>query len=406
MPDALPSDTWCPAPWSACVVNSDGSTAVCPIGPRVDLDADGRLDAAQVDRIKSSMLRGERLRECEKCWFHERNGIRSLRQGYLDIWSGKIEPGRAADPSYDPRFYFDLSLGNKCNQRCRICNPGNSTGWFRDAERLDHMPWTHVSGPREVRSADGMIDGVMAMMDASPLPLEIELKGGEPLYLDETRSLLSAMIDRGLHERTEVLKVLTNGTVTDDVMLSLIGSFPAIDLGISVDAVGDLHSYTRGGPPWEDCLRGWHRLAGLPNIRHLGIANTIYIYNVFDQVRLYEWANAEFGITKRMSNAVLAKPLYLNVKVMPDALRRLAVDSLSSHPMRGRLDGLVSVLEQDVTDEDVLPRWSRKSHTSIGEISIRLSRLRGKFRDFTNALDGMRGQRLLDLVPELHPMML
>lgn len=400
------NDSWCPAPWTGCVVNSDGSTAVCPIGPRVALDAAGRFDGERLGEIKSAMLRGERLRDCEKCWVQERDGAKSLRRSYLDILEGKIDPGLCADPAYDPRFYFDLSLSNRCNQRCRICGPSNSTGWFKDAENLEHLPWTHVSGQRRVRSAGELMPVVLGMMAASPQPLDLELKGGEPLYLPEVRELLSGMISRGLNERTSVLKVLTNGTVTDPEILEMLKAFPAVDISISVDATGRLHEYTRGtGVSWDECRRSWQRLAGLPNLNTLSIANTIYIYNIFDQLRLYEWANRDLGITRDMSHAMLTRPLYLNVKIMPDGLRERAVAMLDDHPMRRKLDGVVGMLTSGVDDADVMPSWSRKQSVSAAEVSLRISRLRGKFRDFTNALDDLRGEYLLDLVPELAPMM-
>lgn len=406
MPNGLPSESWCPAPWCGYVVNNDGTTAVCPIGPKVDVGMDGRLDRSQLDAIRVSMLRGDRLPACDKCWFHERSGAKSLRQAYIEIWKDKLDMSKVSNLGYDPRFYFDISMSNKCNQKCRICGPSNSTGWFKDAERLDALPWTHVAGERTIRNSGFMIDGMLMMMARSPLPLEIELKGGEPLYLAETRELLQRMVGQGLNDRTHVLKVLTNGTVTDDAVLELLGRFPRIDVSISVDAVGKLHSYTRSPTmSWDDCRRSWTRLAGLPNIRHLGIANTVYIYNVFDQSRLAEWARSEFGITDRMSNAILSKPSYLNIKIMPDDLKAAALEALGSHPMRSSMDGIAALLTEDVTERDVLPKNSRKQTASAMEVTLRLMRLRERFRSFTEALDGIRGERITDLVPELSAMM-
>jgi hypothetical protein len=170
--------------------------------------------------------------------------------------------------------------------------------------------------------------------------------------------------------------------------------------------VGDLHSDTRSPTmSWDDCRRSWNRLASLGNIRHLGIANTIYIYNIFDQVRLSEWARSEFGVTDRMSNAILSKPSYLNIKIMPDELKSAALDVLASHPMRGRMDGVANLLTEDVTEQDVLPKNSKKRTASTMEVALRLMRLREKFRLFTDHLDGIRGERLVDLVPELAAMM-
>ena len=60
---------------------------------------------------------------CIDCKTAEENNVRSRRQ-YLEKQGKKFT-------SQDIKI-FDINLGNFCNLRCRMCNPGNSTGWFQE----------------------------------------------------------------------------------------------------------------------------------------------------------------------------------------------------------------------------------------------------------------------------------
>jgi len=314
---------------------------------------------------------------CEKCYATEASGHQSLRMIYNELMPA--EPSSDTDVSW-----FDLSLGNKCNQACRICGPHNSTGWLADMDGLRDLEWAHVNRVRVTRPVvDGLdkIGEIISLMDASPPGFTIELKGGEPLYMDANRRLLSMMVERGLHRRTGQLRIMTNGTVADAELVSLLSRFDDINLAISIDAVGGLHCYTRGlNVPWDECLRRWDRLRRMPNVRGLRIANTIYAYNAFGMGRLAEWKDSELGTDVPMANAVLHRPDYLGLSVLTPGMRRAAmVDLPDDHP--------------------ALPHLSRQEDGSE-------PRLRERFRLFTGRLDAIRGESLVDLVPELAPLMM
>lgn len=372
-------DTYCAAPWAVHTVNANGTVGVCCVnhhvvaGNRSDL-----MSGAAMAAMKSDMLSGRQARGCEKCYATEASGGVSLRH----IYNQELERSGNGRTDADT-LWFDLSMGNKCNQRCRICGPHNSTGWLRELRDLEDLEWAHVNTAPHASAHvdnDAMVGEILSLMSSSARRFTVELKGGEPLYIDSARRLLRAMVSDGLHWKTETLRIITNGTVIDDETMSLLRAFDSIDLGISVDAVGELHEYTRGtGVTWDECRRRWAMLCALPRVRKVRICNTIYAYNVFGMGRLAEWVQSEFGDEVSMANAVLFRPSYLSVRMLPRQLRLRAANGLNEdHPAYAVLHG----------DDDP----DAETH-------------RSRFREFTRRLDLLRGESLLDLVPQLATVM-
>lgn len=370
-------DTFCAAPWVVHTLNADGTAGMCCVNRVITSRDHASLmrSRGMADAI-SAMRGGEPVNGCEKCYDQERSGMDSMRMHYNGLGDlSEVESGGIA--------WFDLSLGNKCNQACRICGPHNSTGWIRDAGRMRDLPWAHVNllaADDPVVDGGDRVDGVLDAMGRTSRPFVVELKGGEPLYMDSTRRLLREMVDRGLHDRTSELRIMTNGTVADPDIVSLLGEFGSINMAISIDGIGPLHNYTRGvSIPWDECRRRWGRLASMDNITTLRISNTIYAYNILGQADLVRWRDEEFGIDVPMADAVLHTPAYLGIGVLPADLRREAMSRLhESHPAAALLA-------------------SEEGHDA--------SLARERFRVFTSRLDAIRGERLVDIVPELAPLM-
>lgn len=368
-------DSFCAAPWRVHNINANGTASMCCINLSV-VAADRRslLEDPAMALAMAAMSSGDPVDGCGKCYDAEAAGGTSLRMIYNDLL-GMPGPGGIG--------WFDLSLGNKCNQKCRICGPHNSTAWIPDAEEMSDIAWSHLRtrmplGP--IVDGNSHVDAVIADMLAAGDGFTVELKGGEPLYMGASLTLLRRMVDEGLHHRTGELRIITNGTASDDGILELLGCFPRIDLAISVDAVGPLHAYTRGSRlSWDECLCRWDALASLPNVGNLRIANTIYAYTAFGLGRLSEWKDSMFGSDVSMANAVLRNPRYLGLSVLTDGMRQLASSGLpDDHPA-------TQPLRSPSVEGDGI--------------------LRDRFAGFTRRLDAIRGENLVDMVPQLAPLM-
>ena len=338
--------------------------------------------------IKQNMLSGQTSPACDVCYFKENSGQNiSNRQLYNQQLAQNLDVSKLSDPAYANRLHYDLSLSNKCNQKCRICGPNFSTHWIKDAELLADLAWSHVNqdrGPQNLFTGAALIPAIIQSMQSATAPFIVELKGGEPLYNDETFDLLKSMVSLGLNHRCSVLKIITNGTAYSDEMLDLLDQFPMLDLQISIDATGKLHEYTRGtSMSWDQCRHKWQLLTSRLRLQSVLILNTIYVYNAFDQGNLRRWAQSEFGSSVRFCDVLLHGPRYLSLSILPNDILTAAADTMP--------------------DDLRLKHTIRQGMPKLDHGELR--EYRRQFAVYTNRLDRFRGENLAYLVPELAPML-
>jgi sulfatase maturation enzyme AslB (radical SAM superfamily) len=207
--------------------------------------------------------------------------------------------------------------------------------------------------------------------------------------MDSVYELLISMVQLGIHQRTTWVRIFTNGTQYDQKLLDVLAQFPALHLALSIDAVGKLHEYTRGSNvSWDECRRRWARLLELPNIKRLKVSNTIYAYNLHDVGNLHAWARSEFGKDVWIANAVLNGPYMLRNTLLPQQWRESAADLIDGV----EFSELVSYLRKPIGPNDFGIR-------SIADV-------RNHFKLYTQRLDQIRGESILDIVPHLAELML
>ena len=95
--------------------------------------------------VRKRMLQGEKIRECSTCYYQESVEKKSYRQSFNNSWlnysASKEEIKRRIEVSKEhdfkvnaPPIYLDIRPGNKCNLKCRMCNPENSSLIFSRAK--------------------------------------------------------------------------------------------------------------------------------------------------------------------------------------------------------------------------------------------------------------------------------
>jgi 4Fe-4S single cluster domain len=388
------SSTFCPAPWAISCVNANNTVGLCCLNHHHNIKTTDQTSFSaheQLDAIKQSMLRGKPIQGCDRCYIEESNNFQSLRQKYIRDFLPSLDLNRLAEKTYQNVVYFDLSLESKCNQKCRICGPYNSTAWLKDAAQLFDLEWSHVNHMMHAQPSDDTdmrVQQILHTMQATDDDIQIELKGGEPLYMDSVHDLLAGMVRLGIHQRTSWVRIFTNGTQYEQKLLDMLAQFPALNLAISIDAVGKLHEYTRGSNiSWDDCRRRWNRLLELPNIKRLKVSNTIYAYNLHDVGNLHAWARSEFGPDVLIANSILHSPPMLRNTLLPQHWRTAAANSIDSE----EFGGLVDYLHKPIGPEE------------FGNQS--LQQVRDRFRIYTARLDQIRNESFRDLVPELAGML-
>jgi sulfatase maturation enzyme AslB (radical SAM superfamily) len=363
-----------------------------------DEDIDG---TRYMREVKSAMLRGEWPAACERCRVTEASGGHSRRcsenehfASHIDWILANTDEHGLAPSNIRSR---DYRLGNLCNLRCRMCHPNasklllpewNQVSRFRHrirgaaAEWIEQMDWfRNESFWTDFRDHAGQLE-------------HLHFAGGEPLIIKEVQEALEICVELGVAGQIE-LTFNTNLTKLPRAHRELWPHFKTVNLLCSVDAQGALNDYIRYPAKWPqierhlDLLDREHAQLNLGRVR---LSATVQIYNIFHLAELVDYARQRFSFIDPVPQLIhLAVPDYFNVQNLPSALKDLAAERLMD--LRDRL--LTEGLEEGASQVSAILTYLRQGRHALSRMA--------EFARVTERFDSLRGESLLDLVPELTP---
>ena len=305
---------------------------------------------------------------CFRCKLDEDKGIRSKRQYYDAV------PMIAPDD-----FMIDISMGNFCNLKCRMCNPRNSTQWYKDhaglvaenliEEKLDNKAY-------QLKDSD--IDKLVDFISTIKGNVFIELKGGEPLIMPETKKLIKKL-DKlpNLHKVT--LLLVTNGTVVPDWVEDFAKQIKTLELIISIDGIDEVFDYIRGNNKftYNECYNNIVKFSKMENIQ-LGFNVVVQNTNIH---QLQEIHTVLSRFTDEINYITLMLPEYYKVNNLKDAYKEkikksISIEKFGKHEQK--IKNIINLMMQDTTN---------KIYT--------------QFINITRYLDNSRSQRINDIISEL-----
>lgn len=381
----MTSNTFCVLPWMHLATNASGNLRVCcnstpgknfikkPDGSPYKLQKDDLQEAWNSEvytTIRNQMLSGERPEMCQRCFREEDAGLKSARIAWNDKWTRDQE--YTVTPKFDIR-YVDLRLGNLCNLKCRMCNPYASNMWVKEwdlvsdalsdaeYERLSNMTWPEMEKTWE---------NLFSIADTVE---EIYLTGGEPTIIKEQHKLLDYFINRGTANKIR-LKYNTNLTNVPQHLIEKWKQFKRVQLNCSIDAVGALDRYIRYPSNWGKIEENFENIRTLDNA-NIEIHCTVQMYNILRLHELIDWAEP---YKHKIYFNILNHPEYLNIRVLPKALKEKVTKTLSTYTHLDRVQGVIDYMNS----ED----WNDKIQ---------------EFYNYTTALDNSRNESLASIVPEL-----
>lgn len=270
---------------------------------------------------------------CFRCKLDEQNGIRSKREYY-------VEAGMLAPDDY----MIDISMGNYCNLKCRMCNPRNSTLWAEEYKILEQQGLVTVKDDNAaymLKSSD--IDKIVDFLATIKGNIHLELKGGEPLIMPHTQTLLNKIIQLPNADRVTLLLV-TNGTYVPDWLEQVSNKIHDLQLIVSIDAVDELFDYIRGNAKfsYKDCIANVEKFLELDvNVRFNTVVQNLNIF------QLHEIYTVLDSYNKPINWINLTLPDYLAVNVLPDASRKQIYDNLITKDFgkyKKRIDAILKLL--------------------------------------------------------------
>ena len=333
------------------------------------------LNSSVAQATKESILNGVLPPECVQCTRKETVTGHS-RRIFFDHTIGPML--QDTDYTYTKDFHdirmIEFNMSNICNLKCRMCNGISSSAWIKEEHKLAELsadygrPVNHPEFGYRIVS-DDVVDRLFAYPEYFRNFEYLCIKGGEPYMEPANKKILRKLIELNLAKNT-VLDICTNGTIVDEEFHELAKQFKETKWTISIEGVGKLYDYIRGGEnhPFEQLEA---------NLQHFNqfdrviFATTIMTYNVAHLGEVQKW----YDKVKRDNYEIyhlniVATPEYLNPSLLPQNILDLAKE-------RNKLDHI--------------------NYTHNPE----LARLQSTFVNFTKDLDKLRNTSVLDVCPEL-----
>ena len=243
--------------------------------------------------LRKNLLNNVRDSNCATCWNQEDKGILSHRMYSRWLFEDEFDT--------DLRE-VDISLSNKCNLACRMCNVGSSHQLWEDVDKLEksnklrlferasnHSLRSH-NLPEDVKN-NNLIQWIYHNTDKIKI---LKASGGEPLYDKNILKLLRKFVKDGNSKSTE-LAFHTNAMLITDEIIELFNEFKLQRHSFSIDGVDKTYDYIRHKSDFsilEQNIKNWFKKSN--NIYIVNINLVLSALNIGNIVDFLEWTTLMF----------------------------------------------------------------------------------------------------------------
>lgn len=335
----------CYAPWHHSFIHADGTIRACCVSDDILGDTkkgdtvESVWNSEHYKKIRLKLLTGLFPSGCRSCILKEQMGIRS-RKDYLDVQFDHLAGSGFNCRKYQEVapleiFSLDISLSRKCNLRCRMCGPYNSTKWDRDVKGLidlDSGFWKKIVARKNYQRPASDLVSFKTLFENCRKLGHLELKGGEPFLDSDQLQLLQFLLEMGRSSEIE-LSYVSNGTVVQDLVQKLFPQFKRVNITLSIDGTGELYKYLRGEKySLEETIQQnilfYDSIDGV----QINIHFTLSAFNIFGVADFFEWYQ-KLSLQRPLTWSVgtVAYPKALRVTNLPSKLRREAAKMIEQY---------------------------------------------------------------------------
>lgn len=417
------SKTFCVIPFIEIMYGPEERYNFCCVSDHGEIKADdgtyfhiGKADFQTVwnsnylKNIRQKMINGEEVKACNRCYFQEKIGKDSYRQRQNAEWEQKLkgELDRRIQYAVDndmnvdkPPVYLDLRLGNLCNLKCRMCNPWNSSQIFKETkellktDKIFKQVWTKEFKVDSLKELENWYESNSfwnEIHNMIPTLKKVYMTGGEPTLIQKNYDFLQAIIDANKQDEVQIF-FNTNCTNIQDRFINLISQFKNVMINCSIDGFKEINDYIRAPSKWKVIERNFLKLRDLKNIT-LGITPVFQIYNIFDLVKLFKFANYHSKLRKSdiyVDVLINHHPVCLSVEILPESLKLAGIRNFEK--LKGDLElyKTSSTTQQSIDScINILKKKTKKEPEFLND-----------FFNYTRSLDKARNQSLKTDIPEL-----
>ena len=364
-------------------------------------------NGSDMRKVRTKMLNGEKLPECQNCWDEEEHGKKSKRirmnKKFFQTYKHRLKEAQK-NKGYVSEYpaYLDLRLGNTCNLKCRTCNPGFSSSWSKELKK--HETDLNQKNALQIYQNDFRVSKDMTtwyktdtffntVKDIGKDLRLIYLSGGEPFLIKEHHVFLNYFLKMGGGENITII-INTNLTHLDQIFLEKLTHFKRVELDVSIDAYGKKNDWIRSPSQFTKIEQNLEAILQLPKNVKISINCTVSVYNVLYLSELIVWAHK---IGKKLRKGGL--PVYIDTLHQPE-IQHISV----LHPALKRF--AIERLEQTIQQRDIAPiqRADIISVIKILQSSMvdtqEIQNLRAQLKEHTRVIDGWRNENFLSVFPE------
>ncbi len=192
---------------------------------------------------------------------------------------------------------IDISLSNKCNLACRMCNTGSSHQLWKDVDELKKTNKMYAFDKATNRSLKShnlpqnvndnhLIKWIYNNTDKIKI---FKASGGEPLYDNNILNLLRKFVKDGNSKTTE-LALHTNAMLITDDIIELFNQFKIQRHSFSIDGVDTTYDYIRHKANFsilEKNIKNWFQRS--TNVYALNLNFVLSALNLENVVDFLEW---------------------------------------------------------------------------------------------------------------------
>ena len=413
----LYSQSFCVLPWLHRFTDLDGGLHLCCIargGEGHLRDDHGRklyiqhevseqelFNTEHVRGIRKDMLEGKWPEACKQCLVTESTGRESRRivenkRFQHDIpW---IIDNTQDDGSAPVRITSrDYRPGNLCNLRCRMCSPDASVQLIdefnlirrRKLSDAENDAFRNIDWFKNPKVWDTFREHVHELE-------HLHFAGGEPLFTPEVQKAMEICVEEGAAKNIEVT-FNTNMTLLPEKMLSLWPKFRGITLMCSIDGFGAVNDFIRHPARWKVIEKNLQRIDKdhkALNVIGAQLNTTVQIYNIFRLHELVEYGHENFKfITPMPSMVYLTEPYYFNTQVLPAEMKERVKENLQALEDKLRSQGVTEGFDE---------LRGQVTYMNQGSSDARWI---SDFRRVTAIFDRSRRQKMVEVLPELAPLM-
>jgi MoaA/NifB/PqqE/SkfB family radical SAM enzyme len=195
-----------------------------------EMSPDDFLQSDYITNIRKNMEGDLWDLGCYNCEKHAKLGLHSVKDSYDFYCKSDLNTFEM----------LELSVSNKCNNQCRMCDSRHSSLWQKTLDG-NSKPISHYN-----------LENVLYSIKSNNIKI-IKYLGGEPLITDEVFHIFEFIKKNKTNNIS--FYVNTNLTVPPEKYFEYFSHIDSFTIGYSIDGIGLTNEYIRDGSKWKTIKR-------------------------------------------------------------------------------------------------------------------------------------------------------